>query len=160
MQNKYQQYYNEIINDILFKIRNSGEFGVNKSSLDLYLNQIYSNKLGRNYNEFQFDSEIYFIYKRLEEESIIHIHGAFISLTNKGCKAEKAGYDNYINQIKKGMMNLKFHQQLLYLYQSTLIVIKSILWIIALSVLVLSLLKLLPPDNLLLKGIKSLLSIL
>lgn len=96
MNSDYSQYRTEIINDILFQLRKS-EMGLKKSDLDFYLNKIYSNKLGKLYNEIDFDITVYFIYEELKKEKLIEIKNdnSWISLTGSGRIAALKGYNEF-----------------------------------------------------------------
>lgn len=86
----------EIINDIMFQLRKS-DTGVKKSDLDFFLNKVYSNKLGKLYNEIDFDITVYFIYEELKREKLIEIKNdnSWISLTERGESVALKDYKDF-----------------------------------------------------------------
>lgn len=56
LKQSYEKYSDEIADDILFKTGQAGDNGMRKSELDSYLNRIYKNKLGNQYDEYSFDT--------------------------------------------------------------------------------------------------------
>lgn len=128
MKQSYENYRDEITDDILFRTGKAGEDGMRKSELDSYLNRIYKNKLGNQYDEYSFDTTAYFIYKRLQKEKLLEIrnNSAWIALTDEGRKAALQGYVRY----KDGKNNRRITWSNLFSKVNLSIdTTKNILWI-------------------------------
>lgn len=155
MKQSYESYRDEITDDILFITGKAGENGMRKSELDSYLNRIYKNKLGNQYDEYSFDTTTYFIYKRLQKEKLLEIrnNSAWIALTDEGRKAALQGYARYKSGLyrKKGRIKSFFTQ-----FNLGASVLKNIIWITWLVMFLLMLLDIIQKDSTIMKVLKSL----